>query len=295
MALDSAEFYSLILAALNYLQDDDGLFERGFEKAGLDRREVWLLNRFRYFPGSVAPADFLTFGPYTSISHHAQSLETLVEKKYAEKVDASRFRASETGRKLMDGLYRDYFGAIARHNALPEAEVRRLGALADRAVTGALRQREVPTPITSAVRSTFPNIEQPWVFAERRVVAMAVFREDAHIAAWRDDGWSGPRIAVSTTLFKAPDYRLPADELRAAVARLDDKDFNSAVAALHSGGEAAHNLDGLYRLTTAGVKARQLIEDQTNRNYARLMEALDAPELDDLIALLEQVRGPVGA
>jgi len=291
MALSSADWYDLILAALNYLQDDGGQFQRGLEKGGLSRDELWLLYRFSYFPGSVAPSDFLTFGPYTSVSNHQKTIELLTAKKYAEQVDAGRYRASEAGRKFIETLYRDYFNAIAKHEGLTDEELARLGELADRAVTSAVRQPDVPAPITSAARSAFPDTDQPWVYVERRVVAMALFRADAHIAAWRDDGWSGPRIEVSTALFKVPD-RLSAADLRAATARLDDKDFKSAVAALHSGGEVAHSSDDFYKLTKSGRAARQVVEDQTNRNYAVLFNALDSAEQSELNNLLVKVRGP---
>ena len=109
-------------------------FARAQEKAGLTREEFWLLNRFRYFPGTVAPGDFLTFGPYASVSTYEQQLESLVAKKFAEAVDTGRYRSAEAGRKLVDQLYRDYFAAIARHDRLNEADVQRLGALADRVV-----------------------------------------------------------------------------------------------------------------------------------------------------------------
>src|SRR5512144_803061 len=108
MALSAADLYALVLSALNYLQDDGGQFRKGGEKAGLTREEFWLLNRFRYFPGTVAPGDFLTFGPYASVSTYEQQLESLVSKKFAETVDADRYRSTEAGRKLMDQLYRDY-------------------------------------------------------------------------------------------------------------------------------------------------------------------------------------------
>jgi hypothetical protein len=83
MALSAAGLYALVLSALNYLQDDGGQFRKGAEKAGPTREEFWLLNRFRYFPGTVAPGDFLTFGPYVSISTYEQQLESLVAKKFA--------------------------------------------------------------------------------------------------------------------------------------------------------------------------------------------------------------------
>jgi hypothetical protein len=294
MALSPAELYALVLSALNYLQDDGGQFRKGQEKAGLTRDEFWLLNRFRYFPGTVAPGDFLTFGPYASVSTYEQRLEALAAKKFAEVVDTGRYRSAEAGRKLVDQLYRDYFSAIARHDRLNEANVQRLGVLADRVVGFLIRQPDVPAPITSAARSAIPETTRAWVYAERRVTALAVFRDDAHIGAWREDGWSGPRIAVSTTLFKAS-QPLPLEQLRAAVAQLSDKDFKSAISALHSGAEISHTAEDIYKLTAAGRQARQVIEDMTDRNYAVLSNALAADELKELIELLEQVRGPVAA
>jgi hypothetical protein len=192
----------------------------------------------------------------------------------------------------MDQLYRDYYAAIARHDRLDEANVHRLGTLADRVVAFLVRQPDVPSPMTNAARSAFPETSRAWVYAERRVTTLAVFRDDAHIAAWREDGWSGPRVAVSTTLFKAAGP-LPYDQLRAAVAQLNDKDFKSAISALHSGGEVSHNAEDVYRLTTAGRQARQIVEDMTDRNYAVMFNALSPDELKELVELLERVRGPI--
>jgi hypothetical protein len=292
MVLPPADLYALVLSALNYLQDDGGQFRLGAEKAGLTREEFWLLNRFRYFPGSVAPGDFLTFGPYASPSTYEQRLESLAAKKFAEAVDTGRYRLAEAGRKLVEQIYRDYYAAIARHDRLSDADVQRLGILADRVVAFLVRQPDVPAPITNATRSAFPEITRPWVYTERRVTALAVFRDDAHIAAWREDGWSGPRIAVSTALFKAA-QPLPLDQLRAATAQLNDKDFKSAVSALHSGGEVSLNAEDIYKLTSAGRQARQVVEDMTNRNYGVLYNALSTGELKEFVDLLEQVRGPV--
>jgi predicted transcriptional regulator len=291
MALSAAELYALVLSALNYLQDDGGQFRKGTQKAGLTREEFWLLNRFRYFPGSVAPGDFLTFGPYASVSTYEQQLDSLVAKKFAEAVDTGRYRLAEAGRKLVEQLYRDYYAAIARHDRLNDADVQRLGTLADRVVAFLVRQPDVPSPITNAARSAFPEITRPWVYTERRVTALAVFRDDAHIAAWREDGWNGPRIAVSTALFKAA-QPLPYVQLRAAVAQLNDKDFKSVVSALHSGGEVTHNVQDIYKLTPAGRHARQAVEEMTDHNYAVLFNALSSDELKELVDLLEQVRGP---
>ncbi len=290
MALSPADLYALVLSALNYLQDDGGQFRKSVDKARLTREEFWLLSRFRHFPGTVAPGDFLTFGPYASTSTYEEQLGTLVAKRFAEAVSTGRYRPAEAGRKLMEQLYRDYFAAIARHDRLAEAGVQRLDALADRVVAYLVRQPDVPSTITNATRSAFPETTRVWVHAERRVTALAVFRDDAHIAAWREDGWTGPRIAVSTALFTSA-QPLPHDRLRAAVAQLNDKDFKSAVSALHSGGEVSRSDEDVFKLTAAGRQARQVVEDLTNRNYGVLFHALSPDELKELVDLLEQVRG----
>jgi hypothetical protein len=206
-------------------------------------------------------------------------------------VNEGRYRLTETGRKLVETLYRDYFNAISKHTALPDDDVQRLGTLAGQAVASVVRQPEVPAPITNAARSTFPENDHGWVYAERRVVAMALFREDAYIAAWREEGWSGPQVAVSSALFKAPDYRLSASQLREAVVHLTDKDFNSALAALHSGGEVAHTSTDYFRLTVAGRKARQFVEDLADRNYAVMFKVLEPSELNELTGLLGKIQG----
>ncbi len=294
MAPSAADMYALVLSALNYLQDDGGQFRKGADKAGLTREEFWLLNRFRYFPGSVAPSDFLTFGPYASASRYEQSLEALAAKNFAEKVEVGRYRVAEAGRKFIEQLYRDYYNTIARHDRLGEADIQRLGDLADRAVAFLVRQPDVPTPITSAARSAFPETNRLWVYAERRVTVLAVFHDDAHIAAWREDGWSGPRIAVSTALFKA-ENPLTFEQLRSATAQLNDKDFKSALSALHSGSEVSRSSDDIYKLTAAGRQARQVVEDMTERNYAVLFNALLPEELQEMVGLLQNVRGPRSA
>ena len=292
MTLSPAKLYTLILAALNRLQDDNGHFRRGVEKNQISDDEFWLLNRFRYFPNTVTPTDFQTFGPYTSSTVYEQSLESLVAKSLAEKVEPNRYRVSELGRKLVDSLYRDYFNYLAKHPGLPAAEAQRLAALVDRALSSALPQPEVPSLITNATRSTFPAMDDPWVLAERRVVALTIFHEDAHIAAWRSEGWSGPRVAISGVLFKASD-RLTYQALRTATAQLDDKDFRSALSALHSGDEISHSTGDRFALTKAGRAAREHIEELTDRNFALPFNALEPAELKELIALLEKVRGPI--
>lgn len=290
MTLAFAEIHELILGALRHLQDDGDRMQLAIQKKQLSRTEFWLLSRLRYFPASVTPGDFKTYDPYTSTSIFEQSLEALAGKNLVERVDPNRYRSAETSRKLIEKLYRDYFGRIAKHDFLPTAEVQRLGALADRVLNSAVHQPNLHTPITEATSSVFPASDEIWVMAERRLVALSAFRDDAHIAAWRDEGWSGPEIALSTALFQSANG-LSSTQLREATATLDDKDFKSALSALHSNAEVGHT-EEQYFLSARGLASRQKIEDVTNRNYSLPFSALESIELEELIGLLEKTRGP---
>lgn len=290
MTVSPAEIYQLVLAALHRLQDDGGQFQRAITKKQLTDLEFWLLGRLRYFPASVTPGDFQTYGPYTSVANYENSLESLTAKGFVEKVETNRYRSAESGRKLIEKLYHAYFSQIAKHDFLPAAEIQRLSALADRVLNSAVHQPNLPTPITEATISVFPSSEEPWVMAERRIVALSAFRDDSHIAAWRDEGWSGPEVALSTALFQSADG-LDHDQLRAAAVALNDKDFKSALSALYSGSEISTSHDR-YRLSVAGLASRQKIEDLTNRNYGLPFKALETVELDEMIGLLEKTRGP---
>lgn len=290
MTVSPAEIYQLVLAALHRLQDDGGQFQRAIGRKQLSDLEFWLLSRLRYFPASITPGDFQTYGPYTSVANYEQSLEALTAKGLVEKVETNRYRSAETGRKLIEKLYHAYFSRIAKHDFLHAAEIQRLSALADQVLNSALHQPNLPTPITQATFSVFPSNEDVWVMAERRMVALSAFRSDSHIAAWRDKGWSGPEVALSTALFQSADG-LDHDQLRAAAAALNDKDFKSALSALSADGEISSNYDR-YRLSAAGQTSRQKIEDRTNRNYSLPFNALEPVERDEIVELLEKTRGP---
>ncbi|MGH2593843.1 MAG: helix-turn-helix domain-containing protein [Anaerolineae bacterium] len=287
MQLPIAEVYARLSGATSRLQGEGGEFHRFTEKHRLDRLEFWLATRFRYFPGSATPHDFSTFGPYTSVSKYQTALDTLTEKKLVERAGEGRYRLSDSARKALADTYAEYFARVARLNLLSDDDAESLYGLADRVYTSALRQADVPAPILNAAHSILPEIDSVWVQLERRLVGALIFRDESHIAAWREAGYTGPRVELSTLLFQAEDG-LPHDELRAAASRLDDKDFVSALSALHSGGEVTQR-DERYKLSKSGRAARQEIEEVTDRNFARPFATLEDDRFEAMIELLDKL------
>ncbi|HLF27378.1 MAG TPA: hypothetical protein VJG32_13675 [Anaerolineae bacterium] len=287
MNLTASEIYGRLSGATSRVQDDGGVFRRFTERHRLDRLEYWLVTRFRYFPGSATPSDFLTFGPYTSVSKYQDALNTLAEKKMVERTGEGRYKLVDSARKAIGEGYAEYFARVARANHLPQAAAQALYACVDQVYTAALRQREVPVPILSAAHSVLPDADSTWVQLERRLVGLMIFRDEAHIAAWREAGYTGPRIELSTLLWQAEDGLSHAD-LRTAAARLDDKDFASALSALYSSAEVAERV-GRYRLSQSGRAARAEIEAGTDHNYARPFMILEDDQFEAMIELLDQL------
>lgn len=287
MRLSSVEVHDRLSKAIARLQDDGGAFRRFVEKHQIDRLEFWLTSRFRYFPGSATAQDFLTYGPYTSVSKYQEALSNLAEKKLVERAGEGRYRLADSARKALGDTYTEYFARVARSNLLPEPEAELVCGLIDRVYHTALRQVDVPIPIFNAAHSVLPETNSIWVQIERRLVGLLILRDDAHIAAWREVGYTGPRIELSTQLFAAEDG-LAHEELRARADRLDDKDFVSALSALHSGGEVAQRQEK-YHLSKTGRVTRQEIEDATDRNFEKPFAALDESDSKILFELLEQI------
>lgn len=287
MRLAPAEVHHRLSEAVSRLQDDGGIFRRFVESRRLDGVEFWLMTRFRYFPGSATPGDFATFGPYTSVSKYQDALEALAQKKEVERAGEGRYRLAKPAHKAITGVYDEYFSYVARVDALPGEEAAALHEWVDRMYTAALRQSDVPVPILNAAHSVLPDSDSIWVHIERRLVGLLIYRDDSHIAAWREAGYTGPRIELSTALLQVEEG-IAHDELRQAASRLDDKDFVSALSALHSSGEVTRRADR-YRLSRTGRQVREGIEADTDRNYGRPFAALEEEQLDRMMQRLAKI------
>ena len=125
------------------------------------------------------------------------------------------------------------------------------------------------------------------VHLEAAIFALWMARDDAHIAAWRAKGLSGPQLDILTRIWTGE-----AQSLTALTTALQStqrpEDVVRGVTALSDAGYV--HLDGeRLTLSDAGRQMRDGIEEETDRVYFTPWPNLSAEELDRLYASLEAV------
>jgi DNA-binding MarR family transcriptional regulator len=206
-------------------------------------------------------------------------------------------RALELAEKVQRGM-RDHLRGIP----LPADAVRRaadaLEPIADRIPASAKR--------AALMHRLRPKADEPKadiLRLNRSAAELWYFRDDCHIGAWESQGYEGPVFDVLSFMWPGrPDMaftKLPGatslDALAEALkARQDRPDVERAVATLEKRGDVARDGDSV-RLTPKGQKARDEIEDETDRRFFAIWQLDDAATArlgEDLRAVIDAFPKP---
>ncbi len=103
----------------------------------------------------------------------------------------------------------------------------------------------------------------PMVALENAVYGLWQTRDDCHMAAWHEAGLDGPTLDALTRIWRGE--AASEEELAAKLASQRPADVAGGLARLRRGGLVAS--DGRLRATEKGAKARQAIEDETDRLF----------------------------
>lgn len=196
--------------------------------------------------------------------------------------------ANETSRRIR---------AHVRGLVLPQAEARRVAADLVR-----LADRIPPTAERAAlIRRVRPSVDEPTsdaVAASLAANELWAFRDDCHIGTWQAAGYEGPAFEVLSFVWSSPGdvswTKLPAvdsiDRLAKALeARQDRLDVEGNVAGLVKRGDLARE-DGRVRITAQGQRARDAIEEETDRRYFAVWDLDDAATArlgDDMRSIID--------
>jgi hypothetical protein len=236
------------------------------EELGLDRPSfIWALNlSYRGEAGATAEPGDLT-SVYATIPGRWLPMAAAARGAgLAEERDGHWF-LTQKGKALAKEMHdaaREHYATL---NVLPKTDLAELAGLLDRAFKASAKASEPArrqhTPFAFGYRGDEPAAGS-FAQLDAAIYGLWQVRDDCHMAAWRASGMTGPEVEVLTRLWREE----VADE--AALAELLPHQRAEDVRATL----ARFRRDGLVesdalRTTDRGAKARQDIEDETDRLF----------------------------
>lgn len=237
-------------------------------------------------------------------SPYSMKQDELVAKHYAELARAGiaepagdGWRLTRHGFEAIDEQQRRVRAAL-RDLSLPAGPTRRaavqLARLASRIPPSAERAglvKRLPLAPSGEPASDVVDLN-------RAVIELWSFRDDCHIAAWQAGRYDGPTIDVLTQVWTTPPDIAWAtgggisqvdDLVRTLDAKQDRADVERNVDALVRRGDLVRD-DGTVRITAQGQRARDTVEEDTDRRYFVIWDLDDAQTArlgDDLRAVID--------
>ena len=234
--------------------------------------------------------------PYAIKSARASTWSEVVAAGLAEETP-NGWRLTAQGAAAADEHPRRVVGYLATL-ALPAEPAHRAAADLDR-----MARRVPPTAERAARARRVWDVASGEPASHARTLSDAAqilwaFRDDCHVAAWQARGYEGPAFDVLSYVWSSPTdvsyTKLPAvgsmDALAKALeAKQDRADVERNVEVLVRRGDLARDGDSV-RIAPQGQKARDAIEEETDRRYFAIWDLDDAQTGrlgDDLRAVID--------
>ena len=229
-------------------------------------------------------------GPYTSLAVYEDWLQTSASRGMLAEIEPGAYRVTGRGREVCRELLAVGRQAMEPSRSFPREEGERFAYLLKRLGEACLSAPPPPEKWCIAhshfhypgdAASVMGRIDQ-WLTDLRS------FRDDAHLAAWRVTGLSGPALEAFTCL-----WRGEAVSLDAMCEKLKRRGhlrevYAAALAELRARGWLVGS-DDAPPLTDTGRQAREQIEQRTDELFFRPWSTLSADEQSDLLSLARAV------
>jgi DNA-binding MarR family transcriptional regulator len=289
--MDNANLWNLVqvsgrVISQNYLP----VLERFMEKSGLDGREISLLIAVRTFePDYTTPAHLLVRDPYSSAELYFSRLATVARQGYLGEVSRGEFRLTPEGRDLVTNFIQEARSAMVDADPLPAEESQQLAMILGKLIHSCLETPPFPNPWSIGLSfKLMPDPDPPLPYTEQAISCLSAYRDDSHLAAWRETGLSATALETLTLV-----WRKQADTLSEVVERLSYRGHPSdvyvdAVDELEAKGYLK-GLDNQLEVTDQGKEFRDQIERDTNRYFFAPWDNLDDEERLQLETLLKRL------
>jgi DNA-binding MarR family transcriptional regulator len=219
--------------------------------------------------GAVAPQGGGRFNemwnPYATQWDQHQAASSAARDAGLVEENAGRWDLTQAGRDLTKRVRREADAYLASlPSPLPADDLARLASLLARAfdATASGLERRWHSHIPRASRMAGDGTH-PMVALENAIYGLWQARDDCHMAAWRQAGLDGPTLDTLTRIWR--NEASSVDELAAKLTSQRPADVAAQLTRLRRDGLVTAN--DPPRTTDKGAKARQRIEDETDRLF----------------------------
>ena len=234
------------------------------------------------------------FNPYSTFDPIFDRLPQLVEKGYLSYGEDGGYRVTDEGREVADRVELGARAYLAGLDVLPPGELTRLATTLE-AIAARLWQADEPKIKAHQARARrVPPIttDAPMVHLEVAIMSLWMARDDAHMAAWRAEGFSGPQMDLLGRVWMGEAQTVPG--LITALERTQHaEDVVEGVNALAEAGYVVVEGERVT-ITDAGRQVRAWIEEETDRVYFSPWPQMTAEELEWVYRSLEAVCSKLG-
>lgn len=243
----------------------------------------------RVHPEPLTTAFVHQLYPYGSQSKYRSQIDGLVEAGYLEAASGG-FRFTEAGQAAYDQLNRGFYDELARIGDRLTVDMVRTVELLNKVVEAMVKAPEPePTAALESSRRIHPGIDvHGLVQIDAANDDLGAFRDDCHIAAWREYNVDGYVWETFSNVWEGEHNTAATLGERYAFRGYTEADYADALAQLVGRGWVVEN-ESVFVLTDEGRALRERAEMATNRYFYAPWVVLNKEEREELHGLLNQL------
>lgn len=209
--------------------------------------------------------------PYLPVMQARCALDALTAKAVLERVDPELkpgvYRYTARTLQQMQATENALLTCAAANRTLSSEQTNRLSTLTTALMDGlGYGSLPVPTPIFELTRPALAPSEWPLGQVQQRLIGLLAYRDDAHIAAWRAEGYSAPAIRIATQLADTGEM-ISTNRFLQWPIFYDEPYLRAGLDELRKAGDLMETDRG-YTLNLQGRARRRRVEQLTNEYFA---------------------------
>jgi hypothetical protein len=204
--------------------------------------------------------------PYLLAGRAQKAIENLTARKILESVSANTYRYSAHTLDQIRNTERAILICAEKVTFLAYEQAERLAVLMTALIDMiAFGPNPAPTPIFKLVNAALAPSEHPLGQVHQRLVSLLAYRDDAHIAAWKAEGYDPQTIRIATFLFGKSEA-VPISTLLQWPLTYEESYVRAALDKLLKEDEVELK-DNAYKLTDKGTLRREKVENLTDQHF----------------------------